>query len=205
MPNKSLAMILSVSVLSLSACSHFHKNSKEESGAPIAKESFNAERHYEHNELTVAERSGHLSGAGCNAPGVVHVVDVNTCSICEGQHLPTESAPVMKTPEQIPPQTKPVGEGLSIYDLQRWERYCSGGKLLTHADWKFLIQQGLNNVPGPLASKCTPPSFSYDQYLSAWKHYCSASKVTLNDQEKSILKTTQVRPKDIVGNCLGKP
>lgn len=226
-------IILVSAIASASACSHFHTAS-DNNGKPAA-EAQKGKTHqpvsvFEHNKLTVAARSDYLAGAGCNAKGVIHVVDVNPCPLCDGERLPMKDSPTMKTASELsqkeqkePASKEPEAKGkngdgdgnkdekkagqadLSVYNLQRWERYCSGGKLLTHSDWKFLMKQGLDNVPAPLASNCTPPPFSYDQYLLAWKHYCSAKKVVLNDQEKAILKTTQVRPKDVVGNCLGKP
>lgn len=48
-------------------------------------------------------------------------------------------------------------QGLSMYELSRWERYCNEGKGMDKRDWAFVHKEGLDNVPSMLISDCKPP------------------------------------------------
>lgn len=49
-------------------------------------------------------------------------------------------------------------QGLSVYELSRWERYCNSGKGMDQKDWNFVMKEGLDNVPSILAFDCSPPT-----------------------------------------------
>lgn len=177
---------------------------------------------YSHNRLAVAERSAYLAGAGCNGKGVVHVVDINPCPAhcANGSHPPLSNAQY-KRPQDVPPKKQDVppekqddkmakaelDKDYSDYDLGRWQRYCAGGKLMTYGDWDFILKHGGDKgIPDTLSKTCRKPDFNYADYLDAWKTYCSKpGKVDLTENQKHILKTTQVRPKPVVGSCYNKP
>ncbi len=59
----------------------------------------------------------------------------------------------------------------SIYEMSRWERFCGHGNM-DERDWVFIAKQGRNNLPVELASRCTEPAYTRQDYLAAWNAIC---------------------------------
>ncbi|MFC1336956.1 MAG: hypothetical protein G8D89_21565 [gamma proteobacterium symbiont of Clathrolucina costata] len=74
----------------------------------------------------------------------------------------------------------------SIYETQRWERFCGAGKM-DSLDWNFVAKEGRENVPEQLKGNCTPPTFTRQEYLDAWG-VCGNTPLT--EAQKIIRKTT---------------
>ncbi len=219
------ALAFSASLVSGCATQKPHADSQQKSAATPAEDKGFTPINYSHNRLTVAKRSSSLAGAGCNAGGVVHVVDINPCPAhCAGGIQPPIKHVKYLRPEDVPAehasqdtkgssetdksgQTPDLRKDYSYYDLGRWQRYCDGGRLMTYADWDFILKHGGDKgLPKEMVEKCRKPDFTYAEYLEPWKSYCNKpSKVELTSSQKHILKTTQVRPKPVVGNCYNKP
>ena len=70
-----------------------------------------------------------------------------------------------------------VTHSYSIYETQRWERFCGAGKMDIE-DWDFVAQEGRSNVPAELEATCTPPAFTRQEFLEAWKATCAGGTPT---------------------------
>lgn len=90
-------------------------------------------------------------------------------------------------------------EGYSLYELNRWERFCDNGKGMDEADWKFVSRNGgAQNIPVMLRKSCDVPSHDYKTYLAAWTGFCTGSGIT--STQRDIVRES-VRPKSRVNPC----
>lgn len=88
--------------------------------------------------------------------------------------------------------------GFSHYELSRWERFCSGGTGMDEPDWRFVTDNGgASNVPSVLSGQCSPPNYSYSEYITAWVEFCEGSpSVSHRD-----IVANSVRPQSKVNPC----
>ncbi|MBB3105245.1 hypothetical protein [Azomonas macrocytogenes] len=115
-----------------------------------------------HRELSLDWDNRGRGGAALRQPGYVHTLGGTN-------HLDrplTADLPVQTVPQ--PEKTLIVsslqkandiqkGQGYSVYEMSRWERYCNQGKGMDKADWAFVIREGRRNVPVSLMGGCRPP------------------------------------------------
>ncbi|MBX2808166.1 MAG: hypothetical protein KTR20_05985 [Cellvibrionaceae bacterium] len=80
----------------------------------------------------------------------------------------------------------------SIYETQRWERFCGGGKMDSR-DWDFVASQGRSNIPEQLAASCTPPAYTRQDYLTTWAAYCAKDELSV---AQSLIKKATIAPPD---------
>ena len=84
--------------------------------------------------------------------------------------------------------------GYSMYELSRWERFCTNGKGMDQRDWMFVTSEGLNSLPRDVISNCSQPDHSYQEYLGSWHGFCTDKTIT--DRQKDIVRNS-VRPTDL--------
>lgn len=84
---------------------------------------------------------------------------------------------------------------LSLYEYQRWERYCSGAKSMTLADWEYVDSQGDELMPAGLKQDCSSPTFNYEQFKTAWFAYCKTDD-KLDNKQREIVKASNPLFKD---------
>lgn len=87
-----------------------------------------------------------------------------------------------------------INKSYSIYELQRWERFCGKAKM-GESDWDFIAIEGRDNLPEHLEPTCRPPAFSRQEYLNAWKEFCQ-NRGALAEGKKTIVESTK-KPHDI--------
>lgn len=90
------------------------------------------------------------------------------------------------------------GKGYSLYELSRWERFCNKGHGMDERDWRFVESEGADNVPTTLQVNCSPPTFTYGDYLTAWTRFCTHNEPSQADRQ--IVRVT-VRPQSAVNPC----
>ena len=140
-------------------------------------------------------------GAVIRQPSFVH-------SLCNGNKLC--STEVKQEPSQEPLITPTdIGEtmlsmekdnkkqGFSVYETSRLERYCSHGKNMDEYDWRFIQSIDLTTST-TIIDHCSPTSYSYQQYLSAWSGFCNNKYI--NTDDKNIIRNS-VRPFSVAKNC----
>lgn len=101
-------------------------------------------------------------GAVLRQPAYIHVLaneKVDSTSIAFIQPIEPVTSPDMMIEASLNKLSNiKSGQGYSIYELARWERYCDQGRNMTNADWKYINDVGITNVPLQLLHNCTPPS-----------------------------------------------
>ncbi len=149
-------------------------------------------------DLVVLKRDEGRGGAAMRQPGWEHYLANDTDNI--NYKLPNKNA------GGFPPlNTDPVthalstnlsnsssGKAYSYYELSRWHRYCNNGEGMDGNDWKFIHTEGESNVPSELIENCTPPSFTYAEYISAWDAYCQTNATDLTSGQRNIIKQSKV-------------
>ncbi|MBX2807149.1 MAG: hypothetical protein KTR20_00825 [Cellvibrionaceae bacterium] len=80
----------------------------------------------------------------------------------------------------------------SVYENQRWERFCGTGKM-NSKDWDFIANEGRSNIPEHLANDCLPPAYTRQDYLTTWAAYCAKTPLT---QAQSLIKKATIAPPD---------
>lgn len=89
----------------------------------------------------------------------------------------------------------------STYELQRWERYCSGGVGMGEQDWRFVDGQN-HLVPDGVFPSCSPPLHNSQQYRSAWVEFCSGSAIS--PSQMNVVRNS-ARPSSVSAkSCKGK-
>lgn len=152
--------------------------------------------------LTLAWDNDGRGGAVVRQPAYIHVLNEPfNLSAQQEPAVPTTGLDIhaaekaLETLAQLTPQ--PANRGYSLYEIKRWERFCDGGEGMDERDWKFILSEGgLSGVPGGM--DCNPPTFDYDDYLSAWTRFCESNAPTRNDRD--IIRQT-ARPRSVVNPC----
>lgn len=83
------------------------------------------------------------------------------------------------------------GVSYTIYEKSRWSRFCGAGKMDKN-DIAFILKEGVQNIPEELVSTCRKPTWSLNDFDSAWNKKCLGS--TLTPAENDIVLYT-VQPK----------
>ncbi|EOV0985941.1 hypothetical protein ACW6AV_003426 [Edwardsiella piscicida] len=138
-------------------------------------------------------------GAALRQPAYVHVLgNGNVGSTMNNAQVQTGGMLRKNTGNNGLFNSMSEGKGYSLYELSRWERYCDNGKGMDEHDWRFIKAQGETNIPRNALTGCIPPSHSYNDYLTAWTHFCT--KKPISDAERSIVRNS-VRPFSVVNPC----
>tara|TARA_R110002051_G_scaffold250392_1_gene309719 strand:+ start:1569 stop:2288 length:720 start_codon:yes stop_codon:yes gene_type:complete len=153
-------------------------------------------------ELTLSWGNRGRAGAAMLQPAYIHVLGESHNDRYEfDTGRLTSSAP--STTETTRPSNDSgernwITAGASMYELQRWERYCDQGRGMDEPDWRFVTSQGDNNIPDMLIVNCSPPSHDMADYLNAWSRFCEAETTTA--EQRSIVRNSS-RPRTIVNPC----
>lgn len=153
-------------------------------------------------DATVAVSNRERGGAAFREAEYLHTlghqksVDFVKSGAAEGNQnfdvtKPIESAARLSRSSSDEPK---VQTSYSIYEMSRWERYCGHGKM-DEKDWKFVKHEGKESLPEILVVGCNPPSYSFDEYVAAWKKQCQAPNY-LTTQETMIVNST-VGPENV--------
>ena len=113
-----------------------------------------------HRELTQDWGNTERGGAALRQPAYIHVLGTTKA----GGNL-TAASPTGKLvdpADMIATSLSKLndiqkGKGYSVYELQRWERFCNHGLGMDKRDWAFVKKEGVQNVPITLIGKCSPP------------------------------------------------
>lgn len=89
---------------------------------------------------------------------------------------------------------------LTTYDVQSLKRYCDSGLKMSERDWRFVSSYEIVQLT-ELADieSCTPPGYSYKQYLSAYVRYCNGE--TLAGLDETIVSRSGQYPKISIAEC----
>lgn len=171
-------------------------------------------------ELSVAWDNIGRGGAAMRQPGYIHVLgdgdvsatinkiaddkpSLNSLSKSFGGSETSEAYPAAMRKDDFKEaistfNTITKGQGYSLYELSRWERYCSNGNAMDERDWLFIESQGKTNIPSDAITNCEPPTHTYQDYLNSWINFCSSQALT--DDQRRIVRES-VRPYSVVNPC----
>lgn len=90
-------------------------------------------------------------------------------------------------------------QGISLYEVARWERYCDNGNGMDETDWLFILKADPANIPKSISDSCAPPEHSYGGYISAWTEFCQMEDPSR--ASRNIVRDS-VKPKSI-SECPG--
>lgn len=139
---------------------------------------------------TLAWNDAERGGAAIRQESYYHVVGRQNVSDLKDVS-PDSTLPL--TPEaSIQRSTKVVS--YSIYEMQRWERFCGHGKM-NSKDWDFVASEGRENIPYHLIAECTAPTYTRQDYIDAWTASCHGGKPT---PAQTIIRNSSIPPKN---NC----
>lgn len=122
---------------------------------------------------TTAWSEAERGGAAIREQSYHHVVGRQNVS--ELKDLSPEPVISLDPATSIQRTTKIVS--YSVYEMQRWERFCGQGKMNAR-DWEFVATQGRENIPFHLIADCKSPSYTRQDYLDAWKASCHGGKTS---------------------------
>ncbi|KZL22699.1 hypothetical protein PsAD37_03347 [Pseudovibrio sp. Ad37] len=148
----------------------------------------------------VSRRDRSLGGAAYRQEGFVHVLD-NRSSHKSG--IPIVYPPTVSLSASTAVQMGRANSevyGRSIYEQERWDRYCNRGHGMDLNDVKFIQRTGVQNVPGSLRATCELPPFDLSEYSKAWSRHCSGNTTTADQR---IVTATQM-PYYLKQSCSGK-
>lgn len=158
-------------------------------------------------ELTLAWDNMGRGGAAMRQPAYVHVL---------GESFNDRYADIAQLAEQsgtdedtirdalarlhdASREDRPWQVGYSVYEMERWKRFCDGGKGMDEPDWQFVTQAGgISGVPADYARDCRPPAHDYGDYLRAWTRFCEADGPSRADRD---IVRDSVRPRTVVNPC----
>lgn len=85
-------------------------------------------------------------------------------------------------------QLEPIGtiHSYSVYEMQRWNRYCGKGGKMDKRDWEFITREGKKNLPDELIGDCKAPTFTQSEYLNAWDTYCKKNQLTESERRITL-------------------
>lgn len=157
--------------------------------------------------LSVAWGNQGRGGAAVRQSGYVHVLgdrfnDQQARYAAVNAPIEVDQATVDDALRQLEELTKAQperGQGYSLYEISRWERYCDHGNGMDEDDWLFVTREGgESGLPSALSARCSPPDSDYQSYISAWTRYCKSQAPTNSDM--AIVRNTS-RPKTVVNPC----
>lgn len=156
----------------------------------------------------LAQRDLSLGGAAYRQEGYVHVLDNRKTLSSASKPDPARPMVIKHSGTQPHKHSRQSSssassqyndqKGYSIYELERWKRYCNRGKDMGAADLRFVQRAGIANVPSAMSATCQPPSFSLSDYTQAWEQYCRTGQSKLREYE--IIARTQM-PAQLRGAC----
>ena len=94
-----------------------------------------------------------------------------------------------------------INKSYSIYELQRWERFCGKAKM-GESDWDFIAIEGRDNLPKHLEPTCRPPAFSRQEYIHAWTVFCNEEAVS--EDYSHIIESTNRPQTSTFNNCFSQ-
>ena len=149
-------------------------------------------------DLVVLKRDEGRGGAAMRQPGWEHYlandtdnINYNLANKAAGGFPPLNTDPVTHA-LNANLSNGSSGKAYSYYELSRWRRYCNNGEGMDGNDWKFIHTEGESNVPSELIENCTPPSFTYAEYLNSWDVYCQSNANDLTSVQRNIIKQSKV-------------
>lgn len=152
---------------------------KQELVDPIAQTEINSTS----KDETLTWDQHQRSGAAYSQAAYHHVLGLrNTRSLSDSPPAVSISA----TPSEVIKRVTRL-QSYSVYELERWERFCGHG-MMDSKDWEFISIEGRDNIPENLKTQCSPPSFTRQDYLASWKSKCRGADLSVQDQH--ILRTT---------------
>jgi hypothetical protein len=155
--------------------------------------------------LTLAWDNIGRGGAAMRKPGYIHVLGDGKVGEAQNKMNDAEAifsaesnqkGDVNETLNAFKSLTK--GQGYSLYELSRWERYCNRGKGMDERDWRFIEAEGAEHIPSEIVVGCSPPAYTYQEYLSAWIAFCASKTITEADR---LIVRSSVRPFSVVNPC----
>lgn len=195
--------------LAVSGCASFAANfgKKKDEPAPAVEQAAVKETDKPlrtSRELTLSYDNLGRAGAAMHHPDYVHVLgDRHDWAEINGPYGSLDSGDGRnkgrtRTLSYSGSKNSRPGTGFSVYELQRWERYCNGGKGMDERDWRFVASEQYNPPLDALGS-CRAPSFDYSNYLEAWTRFCNGSS-QYSSQDKAIVSNSS-RPFTTVNPC----
>jgi hypothetical protein len=167
--------------------------------------------------LTLSWDNMGRGGAAIRQPAYVHVLGDGNLGAYENEGSmsgmtahPDSSAPdiaaALKAADEVGAKTEMNDtsdsnglRGHSVYELQRWERFCDGGKGMDEADWSFVTNSGSESgLPDIYQNNCDTPKHDYGSYLAAWTGFCT--NVPISRVQRLIVQNSS-RPKSTVNPC----
>lgn len=107
--------------------------------------------------LTLDWEEQSRGGAAMRSPSYYHSLAGAVRSPRPGDREAITTEPALAIAKSIMQSEQPKKRGYSVYEMQRWERYCNGGKGMDKRDWAFVRQEGEDNVPANLRPNCIRP------------------------------------------------
>ncbi|CAM5562425.1 hypothetical protein [Eoetvoesiella caeni] len=116
-----------------------------------------------HRDLTQDWGNSGRGGAAFRQPAYIHVLGNGNATLKGSKIEPVgrlfdSSELIASSLAKLDDIKK--GQGYSVYELSRWERYCNKGKGMDKKDWAFIRQVGVQNVPASLVGQCSPPKIN---------------------------------------------
>lgn len=144
-----------------------------------------SEEKEQNNKQTVRFGNIGLGGATQRQPAYIHVL---ASEFTEKNLINYQNEKIIDN-NNFQTEIHKSTRGYSIYELARWERYCSNKKM-DESDWNFIAKELKtdNEIAYKLINNCTPPSFTLDDYKEAWNHFCTNE--TLSSTEIKIINNT---------------
>jgi len=152
-------------------------------------------------ELTLSWGNRGRAGAAMLQPAYIHVLgeSLNDRYEMDGDRFTTATNPVPPSGGTDSGDRDWISVGASMYELQRWERFCDSGRGMDEPDWRFVTEAGApNNIPDILVVGCKPPEHDITDYLQAWTSFCELDDTTAD--QRQIVRNS-VRPKTVVNPC----
>lgn len=141
-------------------------------------------------DTTLTWYNDERSGAAYNAEAYKHVLAKrNTAELAD--HSPEPSLIHPNDPASAINQV--TTKSYTVYETQRWERFCGAGKM-DSMDWDFVAQEGRENIPEQLKEMCTPPAYTRQEYIEAWKASCGNNTPTAS---QSVIRENTISPRDV--------
>jgi len=141
-------------------------------------------------DTTLAWYDSERAGAAYNKEGYRHVLTKrNTLILADNAPEPLE----VITNSPINAIKKLYIKSYSIYETERWERFC-GDENMNSEDWKFIAREGRENVPEQLEKHCNPPPYTRQEYINAWKASCDEQVISV---ALEVIRLNSIAPHNI--------
>lgn len=69
---------------------------------------------------------------------------------------------------------------LSHYDLELWEKFCSGGEDMTNNDWGQMLSSSVEQIPDVVKSDCSMPNLNLTTEIK--ERHCEGSELSNRDR-----------------------